>query len=58
MTPFPLEGGRAGDVGARAAVSVNVTGGAVRLPREPSPLSAITPTLDPTPLEGEGRMLS
>jgi hypothetical protein len=53
MTPFPLKGGRAGDGGERAAVSGYFTGGA-RLLREPSNFTAFTPTLDPSPFEGEG----
>ncbi len=57
IAPFPLEGGRVGDGGERTAVSVSITGGAVRLPREPCRLSAITPTLDPSPIEGEGGVL-
>ena len=56
MIPFPLEGGRAGDGGELTAVSAYVARGA-RLPREPSSLSARTPTLDPSPFEGEGRIL-
>jgi hypothetical protein len=56
MTPFPLEGGRVGDGGEHTAVSAKYAGGAACLLREPSPLSAITPTLYPSPLEGEGRI--
>ena len=54
--PFPLEGGRVGDGGERTAVSAKHAGGAARLLREPSPLSAITPTLDPSPFGREGRI--
>ncbi len=54
MTPFPLNGGRVGDGGERTAVSAYVAGGAARLLREPFRFTAITPTLDPSPITGEG----
>ncbi|MHB8285528.1 MAG: DNA ligase D, partial [Caulobacteraceae bacterium] len=49
-TPFPLDGGRAGDGGESAAAS-----GKASPKTKPSKRSASTPIPNPSPIEGEGR---